>query len=70
MDEYVTFELNASEHGWNCSGCGLRIDALGRPIFGNEVWTITSKGTAWIENKPMFLYCPRCGKPVKGDKHG
>lgn len=61
----VQLELNASKHGWNCSGCGLFVDSLGRPIFGDETWIISSKGVAWIENKPPFKYCPNCGKPVK-----
>lgn len=68
--DYIEFELNASEKGWNCSGCGLFVDPLGRPIFGNEVWVISSKGTAWLENKPQFLFCPKCGKPVRRDQYG
>ena len=68
--DYVEFELNASKHGWNCSGCGLFIDCIGRPIFGKEIWAITSNGATWIENKPRFNYCPKCGMPVKGDQYG
>ena len=63
--ETVKLELNASKHGWNCSGCGLFTDAIGRPIFGKEIWTISSNGIAWIENKPKYEFCPKCGKPVK-----
>ena len=68
MDK-VEYELNASRKGWNCSGCGLFVDCVGRPIFGNEIWVITSKGVAWIENKPKFKFCPQCGKPVRSDSH-
>lgn len=64
LNDYVKFELDASEKGWRCSGCGLRVDAIGRPIFGHEIWVITSRGTAWIENKPEFNFCPKCGKKV------
>jgi len=63
--DYVEFELNASKHGWNCSGCGLFVDSIGRPNFGEEVWVIYSKGTAWLENRPMFKFCPGCGKKVR-----
>ena len=63
--EKVRLELNASKHGWNCTGCGLFTDAIGRPIFGEEIWTIYSKGTAWIENKPKYKFCPLCGKEVE-----
>jgi hypothetical protein len=69
--DYVELELNASEHGWTCSGCGLFIDAMGRPVFGHELWKITSTGKSWIENKPEFVYCPKCGKPFKrGENRG
>ena len=67
--EYAELELNASKHGWNCSNCKLFIDAIGRPIFGNEVWVITSKGTAWVENKPKFKFCPKCGLPIRSGNH-
>ena len=63
--ETVKLELNASRHGWNCTGCGLFSDALGRPIFGEEIWVITSKGVAWLENKPKYIFCPKCGKKVE-----
>lgn len=66
MDEdYVTLELDASRHGWCCSGCKLFSDSLGRPVFGTEIWSITSKGTAWLENKPNYIFCPKCGKKVR-----
>lgn len=65
--DYVELELNASKKGWNCSGCGLFTDAIGRPIFGKEIWVISSNGTAWLENKPKYKFCPGCGAPVKGD---
>lgn len=68
--EYAKLELNASKHGWNCSSCKLFVDCVGRPIFGNEVWIITSTGTAWIENKPKFRFCPQCGKPIGDDLNG
>ena len=64
MDK-VEYELNASDKGWNCSNCGLFVDCIGRPIFGSEMLVITSKGTAWIENKPKYKFCPQCGKPVR-----
>ena len=64
MDK-VEYELNASKKGWNCSNCGLFVDCIGRPIFGNEMFVITSKGVAWLENKPKYKFCPSCGKPVK-----
>ena len=68
--DYAKLELNASKHGWNCSECGLFIDVIGRPIFGKEIWQITSTGTAWIENRPDFCYCPKCGKPIEsGESH-
>lgn len=66
----VKLELNASRHGWNCSGCGLFSDVLGRPIFGKEIWHITSDGVAWLENKPKYKFCPQCGKPVEGESYG
>ena len=62
-------ELNASKHGWNCSECGLFSDALGRPMFGKEIWIITSTGTAWLENKPKYKFCPQCGKPIRSDDY-
>lgn len=70
--EYAKLELNAGKHGWNCSQCGLFFDALGRAIFGHEVWQITSTGTAWIENKPPIKFCPNCGLPIEqgGNQHG
>ena len=64
MDDYVSFELDAGEKGWRCSGCGLRVDVIGRPIFGTEIWVITSNGIAWIENRPKYNFCPKCGKKV------
>jgi len=67
LEEKVNFELDAGNNGWRCSGCGLLIDAIGRPLLGNETWVIQSKGIAWIENKPEWNYCPKCGKAV--DKH-
>ena len=65
LDDYVKFELDAGEKGWRCSGCGLRVDSIGRPIFGQEAWEIISKNTTWIENKPCFIFCPKCGKKVR-----
>ena len=71
MAEYAKLELDASNHGWKCSECGLSVDSIGRPLFGSEVWVIYSKGTAWIENRPKFNYCPKCGKPFEGgETHG
>jgi len=67
--EYVELELNASKKGWNCTGCGLFSDAIGRPIFGKEIWVISSNGTAWLENKPKYVFCPQCGKPVRRDNY-
>lgn len=64
--EYAKLELDASAKGWRCSECGLLIDSIGRPIFGNELWTIETKSIHWIENKPEFSYCPKCGKPISG----
>ena len=69
MDDYVVFELDAAQKGWRCSGCGLRVDAIGRPIFGKEMFIVTAKGTAWIENRPIFVYCPQCGKKVSNYKY-
>lgn len=63
--ETVKLELNASKRGWNCSGCGLFFDSIGRPIFGEEVFTVVHKGTAWLENRPHILYCPKCGRKVE-----
>ena len=63
--EYATLELNASEHGWNCSECGQKFDSIGRPLSGKEMWIFYSKGTAWLENKPKIKFCPGCGKPIK-----
>ena len=68
--ESVKLELNASRHGWNCSKCGLFIDCIGRPILGNELITVDSKGIAWIENRPKYNFCPNCGKPFRGDSGG
>ena len=68
--ESVELELNASKHGWNCSGCGLLFDSIGRPLFGGEIWVIHSNGVAWIENKPKIKYCPNCGKPVRSGYDG
>lgn len=67
--EYARLELDATIKGWRCSECGLIVDCIGRPIFGNEAWIIQTKSINWIENKPKFLYCPKCGKPIKdGDR--
>jgi len=63
--EYVELELDASRKGWRCSGCGLQIDCIGRPIFGDAPWSIKPKTNTWIENKPKFVYCPKCGEKVK-----
>lgn len=68
--ETTKFELDASERGWRCSSCGLLIDAIGRAIFGNEPWTVTARSTSWIENKPDYNFCPKCGRKVERDCHG
>lgn len=65
MEEYVKFELDAGNNGWKCSGCSLRVDCIGRPIFGKQVWVVSSSGVSWFENYPKFNYCPNCGKPVE-----
>ena len=67
--EYTKLELDASKKGWRCAECGLLIDAIGRPIFGNETWTFETKSISWIENKPEWNYCPKCGKPIKEGDH-
>ena len=64
--EYAKLELDASKKGWRCSKCGLPVDCIGRPIFGDEVWIIQTKSINWIENKPEFRYCPGCGSPFEG----
>jgi len=63
--ECVNLELDATNKGWRCSGCGLLIDCIGRPLFGSENITVRSKSIHWIENKPQYKFCPKCGKPVK-----
>lgn len=68
MDNNVEFELNASEKGWTCTGCGLLIDCIGRPVFGAEMWTVQTRSNNWIENRPEFNFCPKCGKKVR-DRH-
>lgn len=68
--EYAELELDATIKGWRCSNCSLLVDCIGRPIFGNEVWFIQTKSINWIENKPRFLFCPKCGMPFKdGDRN-
>jgi hypothetical protein len=69
LDDYVKLELDASRNGWVCSGCGLFTDCVGRPHFGQEVWFVKCKTISWIENKPEYVYCPRCGKLIGGDSH-
>lgn len=69
LEEYVDMELNASEKGWNCSSCGLFTDCIGRPLFGKEAWKITADNSSWIENKPKYVFCPNCGKPVRRENH-
>ena len=69
LDDYVKLELNASEKGWNCSGCGLFTDCVGRPCFGDEAWMVITNSKTWLENKPKYKFCPGCGKPIKGDNH-
>ena len=63
--EYTKFELNASEKGWRCKECGLLIDCIGRPLFGNEPWIIQTSSINWIENRPEWNFCPKCGRPAK-----
>lgn len=65
MEDYVRLELDAAQKGWRCSGCGLLSDVLGRPIFGGEAWTIQTKSINWLENRPKYKFCPKCGKPVR-----
>ena len=65
--DYVKLELNASEHGWNCSGCGLFTNCIGKPIFKTEEWAIEFKTLSWLKNKPAYSFCPRCGKKIKKD---
>ena len=63
--ETVQFELDGTNKGWRCSGCGLLVDSIGRPLFGNETWIIKTKSINWVENEPQFKFCPSCGKRVK-----
>jgi len=58
-------ELDAANKGWRCSECGLPFDALGRPIFGHEAWSVVPHTNSWLENKPEIKYCPSCGAPIK-----
>lgn len=67
LEDKVKLELDIGHNGWKCSGCGLRIDAIGRPIFNKEIWKISCTSTTWIENKPMFKFCPKCGKEVENN---
>ena len=67
--EFTKFELDASIKGWRCAECGLIVDCLGRPIFGNEMFTVQTRSINWIENKPEFNYCPKCGRPIKDGDH-
>ncbi len=61
----VELELDAGNQGWKCSGCGLMIDCIGRPIVGNPTWVVSTTSASWIENKPQWNFCPSCGKKVK-----
>ena len=63
--DYAKLELDASQKGWRCSYCSLFIDCTGRPIFGDELWTIQTTSIHWIENRPSFNYCPCCGMPFE-----
>lgn len=68
MEEYVTLELNGTEKGWNCSGCGCFTPAFGRPTFGQEQGVelvVKRDNTNWFTYKPGYRYCPGCGKKVK-----
>lgn len=59
-------ELDAARKGWVCSQCKLFTDALGRPIFGGEMWTIKTNSIHYLENKPEYKFCPGCGEPIEG----
>lgn len=54
-------ELDAANKCWRCSECGLVYDCIGRPIFGNESWTIKPRSNSWLENRPQNKYCANCG---------
>ena len=63
--EYTKFELDASKKGWRCSECGLFVDAIGRAVFGQQPFEIKMHTNSWLENRPEFLFCPNCGRPVR-----
>lgn len=68
--DYAKLELDASRKGWVCSECGLFSDCLGRPIFNNTLWFIETKSMNWLENKPSYSFCPKCGKPIRRNEDG
>jgi len=64
-------ELDASRKGWRCSACGLPFDCIGRPVFGDEPWTIKTTSINWLENRPKIRFCPNCGEAIEKERgHG
>lgn len=64
--DYVKLELDASQKGWRCSGCGIQIDSIGRPVMGELPWLVITRRNNWIDSKPNWKFCPSCGKPIEG----